>query len=73
MNSTMPRSAILTPAIAVLDDIMRWVGESQPSQDDFTMWLFGPAGAGKSVIAKRIVEIATEMDLPIAFDSLTNE
>jgi len=28
----------------VLDDIMHW-------------WLFGPAGAGKSAIAKRIAEI----------------
>jgi adenylylsulfate kinase-like enzyme len=45
---------------------MRWAGESQPSQDDFMMWLFGPAGAGKSAIAKRIVEIAAEMDLLIA-------
>jgi hypothetical protein len=35
--------------IAVLDDIMKWVGESESAQDDFMMWLFGPAGSGKSV------------------------
>ena len=52
--------------IAVLDDIMEWVCESKSTREDFMMWLFGPAGAGKSAIAKRIAEIATERGLLIA-------
>jgi len=51
--------------IAVLDDIMQWVSESELARDDFIMWLFGPAGAGKSAIAKKIAEIATEKGLLI--------
>jgi hypothetical protein len=35
--------------IAVLDDIMKWVGESELARDNFMMWLFRPAGSGKSV------------------------
>ena len=50
---------------AVLDDIMHWVCESDSMQDDFILWLFGPAGAGKSAIAKRIAEIAAEKSLLI--------
>jgi len=42
---------------------MKWV-ESE-AQDDFIMWLFGPAGAGKSAIAKRIAELAVERGLLI--------
>jgi hypothetical protein len=49
--------------VAVLDDIMKWV-ESE-TQDDFIMWLFGPAGAGKSAIAKKIAELAAERGLLI--------
>lgn len=35
------------------------------AKDDFMMWLFGPAGAGKSAIAKRIAELAAEKCLPV--------
>jgi NACHT domain len=42
---------------------MEWVDESE---DDFILWLFGPAGAGKSAIAKRIAELAAERGLLIA-------
>jgi sigma54-dependent transcription regulator len=50
--------------VAVLDDIMKWVIESEAA-GDFMMWLFGPAGAGKSAIAKRIAELAAEKGLLI--------
>ena len=40
----------------VLADIMKRV-ESE-AQDDFMMWLFGPAGAGKSAFAKKIAELS---------------
>jgi len=50
--------------VAVLDDIMKWVNESE-GKDDFIMWLFGPAGAGKSAIAKKIAELAAEKKLLI--------
>jgi hypothetical protein len=52
--------------VAVLDDIMQWVCKSESEREDFMMWLFGPAGAGKSAIAKRIAEIAAEKGLLIA-------
>ena len=50
--------------LAVLDDIMKWVNKSG-AQDDFMMWLFGSAGAGKSAIAKKIAELAAEQGLLI--------
>jgi NACHT domain len=50
--------------LAVLGDIMKWVNESE-AQDDFMMWLFGSAGAGKSAIAKKIAELAAEKGLLI--------
>jgi hypothetical protein len=50
----------------VLEDIMKWVNESADgAQEDFIMWLFGPAGAGKSAIAKRIAELAAQQGLLI--------
>src|SRR5882757_8593705 len=49
--------------VVVLDDIMKWV-ESE-AEDDFIMWLFGPAGAGKSAIAKKIAELAAKRGLLI--------
>ena len=52
--------------VAVLDDIMQWVCKTESEREDFMMWLFGPAGAGKSAIAKRIAEIAAEKGLLIA-------
>ena len=45
---------------------MDWVDESHIEPDDLMLWLFGPAGAGKSAIAKRIAEIATEKGQLIA-------
>ena len=51
---------------AMLNAIMEWVGESESTRDDFLLWLFGPAGAGKTTIAKRIAEIAAEKKLLIA-------
>src|SRR5271168_1138881 len=55
--------AILIPALP------SWTiscsGSVNPSHD-FLMWLFGPAGAGKSAIAKTIAEIAAEKGLLIA-------
>src|SRR5882757_6881382 len=50
--------------VAVLNDIMKWVESEAP--DDFIMWLYGPAGAGKSAIAKRIAELAAKRGLLIA-------
>ena len=52
--------------VAVLNDIMQWVAKSGSKQDDFMLWLFGPAGTGKSAIAKRIAELAEEKGLLIA-------
>jgi nucleoside-triphosphatase THEP1 len=49
--------------VAVLNDIMKWV--QSEAEDDFIMWLFGSAGAGKSAIAKKIAELAAEKGLLI--------
>jgi SpoVK/Ycf46/Vps4 family AAA+-type ATPase len=51
---------------AMLPAIMEWVGGSESTRDDFLLWLFGPAGAGKTAIAKRIAEIAADKNLLIA-------
>jgi len=51
---------------AVLNDIMQWVVESESVRDDFILWLFGAAGVGKTVIARKIAEIAAENKLLIA-------
>ena len=45
---------------------MQWVDESHIGTDELMLWLFGPAGAGKSAIAKRIAEIAAEKGQLIA-------
>jgi nucleoside-triphosphatase THEP1 len=49
--------------VAVLDDILKWV--ECEAQDDFILWLFGAAGAGKSAIAKKIAELAAKRGLLI--------
>ncbi|KAF8802747.1 hypothetical protein BYT27DRAFT_7111451 [Phlegmacium glaucopus] len=41
--------------VAVLRAILKWIQEDQ--YDSFIMWLFGPAGAGKSALAQTIAEI----------------
>ena len=52
---------------AVLDDVMQWVSKSDSARDDFILWLqFGPASAGKSIIAKKIAEIAADKHQLIA-------
>jgi hypothetical protein len=51
---------------AMLDTIMQWVGKSELTWDNFLLWLFGLAGAGKTTITKRIAEIATDKKLLIA-------
>jgi hypothetical protein len=45
--------------IAVLDKIMRWIRREE-DRDTFIMWLYGPAGAGKSAIAETIAEMCEE-------------
>lgn len=44
--------------IAVLDYIMRWINELDKLC--FFLWLYGPAGAGKSAIAQSIAELCHE-------------
>jgi sigma54-dependent transcription regulator len=52
--------------LAVLNEIMEWVGNAESAREDFMLWLFGPAGAGKSAIAKRIAELTFQNGLLIA-------
>ena len=45
--------------IAVLEKIMRWIKWGE-DLDAFIMWVYGPAGAGKSAIAQTIAEMCEE-------------
>src|ERR1700678_3367474 len=67
-NSDELYDVILAPALqlAVLDEHVQWVGEFESALDEFILWPCGPAGAGKSAIAKKIAELAAEKDLLIA-------
>jgi len=49
---------------AVLNKIMEWVqGLEDSERRCFFMWLYGPAGAGKSAIAQTIAELCYELKL----------
>jgi hypothetical protein len=49
---------------AVLKDIMDWVqGLGERDRRRYFMWLYGPAGAGKSAIAQTIAELCCEFKL----------
>ena len=50
--------------LAVLEDIMRWVQDLIRSKD--VLWLYGPAGAGKSAIAQTIAEMCAKLGLLVA-------
>jgi hypothetical protein len=45
--------------IAVLEKIMRWI-KWEEGLDAFIMWVYGPAGAGKSAIAQTIAEMCED-------------
>ncbi|KAF8805064.1 hypothetical protein BYT27DRAFT_7339948 [Phlegmacium glaucopus] len=47
--------------VAVLQHIMTWINDLQKLC--FFMWLYGPAGAGKSAIAQSIAELCYEANL----------
>ena len=51
--------------VAVLTKIMRWIGW-EGDLEGFIMWVYGPAGAGKSAIAQTIAEICEEEMLLLA-------
>ena len=49
---------------AILNKIMEWVqGLEDSERRCFFMWLYGPAGAGKSAIAQTIAELCYELKL----------
>ncbi|PPQ85048.1 hypothetical protein CVT25_010270 [Psilocybe cyanescens] len=65
--------------VAVLKKIMDWIHGLEPAmQKALIMWLYGPAGAGKSAIAQSIAELCYEEGILIAsyffsrFDSTRN-
>jgi len=51
--------------LAVLDEIMRWI-KWEGDLESFIMWVYGPAGAGKSAIAQTIAEMCEEEMLLLA-------
>ncbi|KDR67170.1 hypothetical protein GALMADRAFT_18872, partial [Galerina marginata CBS 339.88] len=53
--------------IAVLDKIMKWIRGLDPeTRDALIMWLNGPAGSGKSAIARSIAERCYEEGILVA-------
>ncbi|KAF8812054.1 hypothetical protein BYT27DRAFT_7088237 [Phlegmacium glaucopus] len=50
--------------LIILQKIMDWIKDLDPSSPDL-MWLYGPAGAGKSAIAQSIAELCFELGLLI--------
>ena len=51
--------------VAVLTEITKWI-KWEGDLDDFIMWVYGPAGAGKSAIAQTIAEMCEEEMLLLA-------
>ncbi|KAF8809786.1 hypothetical protein BYT27DRAFT_6517096 [Phlegmacium glaucopus] len=49
---------------AVLAEIMKWIQIIEGSED--VLWLYGPAGAGKSAIVQTIAEMCAKLDLLVA-------
>jgi hypothetical protein len=47
--------------LAVLEAIMDWIEDGQKTS--FLMWLYGPAGAGKSAIAQTIAEMCHKLGI----------
>ncbi|KDR67130.1 hypothetical protein GALMADRAFT_22031, partial [Galerina marginata CBS 339.88] len=53
--------------VAVLDKIMNWIrGLDSETRDALIMWLNGPAGCGKSAIARSIAELCYEEGILVA-------
>jgi ATP-dependent Lon protease len=59
-NSIAP-GAFHDSRVAVLEHIMSWTMDFQ--QICFFMWLYGPAGTGKSAIVQSIAELYHKADL----------
>ena len=51
--------------LAILTKIMKWI-KWEEDLDAFIMWVYGPAGAGKSAIAQTITEMCEEEMIMLA-------
>ncbi|KIM37588.1 hypothetical protein M413DRAFT_30784 [Hebeloma cylindrosporum] len=51
--------------MAILEKIMKWI-QWEEDLDAFIMWVYGPAGAGKSAIAQTIAEMCEEQMIMLA-------
>ncbi|KDR74805.1 hypothetical protein GALMADRAFT_29862, partial [Galerina marginata CBS 339.88] len=65
--------------VAVLNKIMDWIHGADPeTRNALIMWLYGPAGSGKSAIARSIAELCAKEGILVAsyffsrFDSTRN-
>jgi sigma54-dependent transcription regulator len=52
--------------VAVVNKIIDWA-TGRIDQDAFMLWLYGPAGAGKTAIARKVAEIFAEHGLLASF------
>src|SRR6266568_8002150 len=51
--------------VAVIDKITDWATGTMDT-DTFILWLYGPAGAGKTAIARKVAELFAEHALLLA-------
>ena len=51
--------------LAVLSEIMKWI-KWEGDLESFILWFYGPAGAGKSAIAKTVAEMCEEQMILLA-------
>ncbi|KIM34854.1 hypothetical protein M413DRAFT_450031 [Hebeloma cylindrosporum] len=58
---------------AILEKIEAWVKERPEHRENFVLWMYGPAGAGKSAIAQSIAELCEELLAATFFFSRTSE
>jgi hypothetical protein len=52
--------------VAVIDRITDWATGTIEYTDAFMLWLYGPAGAGKTAIARKVAELFVERGLLLA-------
>ena len=56
-NRTDPPKCHPNTRVAVINKIIDWVTGPSDTNATFMLWLYGPAGAGKTAIARRVAEI----------------
>ena len=64
-NRSDPPKCHPNTRVAVINKIIEWVTDMS-NTNAFMLWLYGPAGAGKTAIARRVAEIFANHGLLLA-------